>query len=71
MVEGSGPLPDAHRFAFLQAMIEKRWLPEREAKTLFAELANLAGDSEFPGAGSASEAYSTLMLPKMLLTSYL
>ncbi len=43
---GSGSLPDAERFAFLQAVMEKKWLPEEAAKELFGELNNLSGGGE-------------------------
>lgn len=42
--EGSGSLQDAHRFAFLQAIMEKKWTTEAEARKLFGELANLSGE---------------------------
>ena len=41
---GSGSLQDAHRFAFLQAIMEKKWTTEAEARKLFGELANLSGE---------------------------
>ena len=36
-------LPQAHRFAFLQAVMERKWMPETEAKQLFATLDQLSG----------------------------
>jgi len=36
-------LPDAERFAFLQAIIEKKWLKETAAKELFKDLNNMSG----------------------------